>query len=78
MTLKLLLLYLHSSLFFCPQYDAVRCSYWDIQNIEVSVSEWLICETLYGHAFETFDVGPNNRDGRFSGVQHEGIFCGCG
>ena len=26
-----------------------------IQNIEVSVSEGLIRETLYGHAFETFD-----------------------
>ena len=27
-----------------------------IQNIEVSVSEGLICETLYGHAFETFNL----------------------
>ena len=57
--------------------------YWDIrrcmsviQNIEVSVSEGLICETFYRHAFETFDVP------RFSGVQHKGIyftiFRGCG
>ena len=37
-----------------------------IQNIEVSVSEGLICETLCRHAFETFDVP------RFSGVQHKG------
>ena len=44
----------------------------------MSVSEGLICETLYGHAFETFHVGLNNCDGCFSGVQHEGIFCGCG
>ena len=33
------------------------------------------------HAFETFDMPPNNRDGCFSGVQHEGfdftIFRGC-
>ena len=47
-----------------------------IQNIEVSVSEGLICETLCRHAFETFDVPP------FSGVQHKGIyftiFHGCG
>ena len=49
-----------------------------IRNIEVSVSEGLTCETLHGHAFETFDVGPKNRDGLFSGVQHKGIFCGCG
>ena len=27
-----------------------------IQNIEVSVSEGLICETLYRHALKTFDV----------------------
>ena len=39
----------------------------------MSVSEGLICETLYGHAFKTFDVRPNNRDGRFSGVQHRGL-----
>ena len=32
-----------------------------IQNIEVSVSEGLICETLYGHACETFDIRPNIR-----------------
>ena len=38
-----------------------------IQNIEVSVSEGLICETLYGHVFETFDVRLNIRYGRFSG-----------
>ena len=25
------------------------------------------------HAFETFDVPPNNRDGCFSGVQHKGL-----
>ena len=34
------------------------------------------------HAFETFDVPPNNHDGCFSGVQHNRfdmtIFCGCG
>ena len=34
------------------------------------------------HAFETFDVPPNNRVGCFSGVQHKGldfsIFRGCG
>ena len=29
-----------------------------VRNVEVSVSEGLICETFYGHAFETFDVGP--------------------
>ena len=37
-----------------------------IQNIEVSVSEGLSCETLYGHAFETFCVCPSNCDGHFS------------
>ena len=36
----------------------------------MSVSEGVI---LYGHAFETFDVRPNNRDVRFSGVQHKGF-----
>ena len=41
-----------------------------IQNVEVSVSEVLICETLYGHAFETFDVRPNNRYGCFSSLQY--------
>ena len=34
------------------------------------------------NVFETFDVPPNNRDGCFSGVQHQGfdftIFRGCG
>ena len=34
------------------------------------------------HAFETFDMPPNNRDGCLSGVQHKGfdftIFRGCG
>ena len=34
----------------------------------MSVSEELICETLYRHAFETFDVP------RFSGVQHKGFY----
>ena len=33
-----------------------------IRNIEVSVSEGLTCETLHEHAFETLNVGPNNRD----------------
>ena len=33
-----------------------------IRNIEVSVPEGFTCETLYEHAFETLDVGPNNRD----------------
>ena len=44
-----------------------------VHNIEVSVSEGLICEALYGHAFVSFD-------GLFSGVQHSDftIFCGCG
>ena len=50
-----------------------------IQNIEVSVFEGLIYNR---HAFETFDVLSNNRDGCFSGVQHKGfdftIFRGCG
>ena len=44
-----------------------------IQSIKVSVSEGLICQTLYGHAFETFDVYPNNHDGRLSGVRHKGF-----
>ena len=35
-----------------------------IQKMEMSVSEGLICETLYRHVFETFDVP------RFSGVQY--------
>ena len=35
----------------------------------MSVSEGLICETIE-HAF---DVRPNNRDSRFSGVQHRGL-----
>ena len=36
-----------------------------IKSIEVSVSEGLICETLYGHAFKTFDGCLNNRNGCF-------------
>ena len=39
-----------------------------VKNIEVSVSEELICETLYRQAFEIFDVP------RFSGVQHKGFY----
>ena len=27
---------------------------------------------LYGHAFQTYRVRQNNRDGRFLGVQHKG------
>ena len=41
-------------------------------TLEVSVSEGLMCDTLYGHAFQTYRVRSNNRDGRFSGVQHKG------
>ena len=51
-------------------------------TLEVSVSVVLMCDTLYGHAFQTYRVRPNNRDGRFLGVQHKGydftILCGCG
>ena len=47
------------------------------QNIEVSVSEGLMCDTLYGHAFQTHRVRPNNRHGRFSGVQHKGYDLQC-
>ena len=39
----------------------------------VFVSEGLICEILYGHALETFDIHPNNCEGCFSGVQHNGF-----
>ena len=49
-------------------------------TLEVSVSEGLMCDTLY--AFQTYCVRPNNRDGRFLGVQHKGydftMLCGCG
>ena len=41
-----------------------------IQNIKMSVSEGLICETLYGH---TFDIRLNNRHGCFLGVQLKGF-----
>ena len=43
----------------------IRCSYWVIRrcmsmihNIEVSVSEGLICESLYGHAFVSWNGSP--------------------
>ena len=43
------------------------------QNIKVSVSEGLIhvreATCIYGHAFETFRVCLNIRNGSFSGVQ---------
>ena len=46
-------------------------------TLEVSVSEELMCDTLYGHAFQTYRVRQNNRDGRFSGVQHKGYNLKC-
>ena len=53
-------------------------------NIEVSVSEVLICAStcIYGHAFETLCVWLNDCNVCFSGAQHKGfnfaIFGGCG
>ena len=44
-------------------------------TLEVSVSVVLMCDTLY--AFQTYRVRPNNRDGRFSGVQHKGSDLHC-
>ena len=90
---EVLLLYIQSKLCcpLCSQYNGyftVRCIYCDIrrcvsvtQNIKVSVFEGLMCDTLYGHAFQTYRVRPNHRDGRFSGAQHKDydftMLCGC-
>ena len=42
-------------------------------NIEVFVSEGLICASLYGHVFGTMHDCPNNRNVRIPGVQHKGF-----